>query len=120
MDYKINEIVCGKVTGIEDYGFFVILNDNITTGLVHISEISNSFVRNVSDYVKIGDMVYVKIIGIDTNNNTKLRLSIKDIDYKENCKNKHGIVETKSGFTKLKSSLSTWIEEKEQEINKKS
>ena len=119
MNYRINDIVSGKVTGIEDYGFFVILDDNITTGLVHISEISNSFVRNVSDYVKIGDLVFVKVIGFDEDS-AKLRLSIKDINYRENCKNRHGIVETKSGFTKLKLLLSSWIEEKEQEIKKKS
>ncbi len=116
MDYKIDEVVRGKVTGIESYGIFLLINDSIT-GLIHISEISHDFVRNVSDYVKIGDLIYAKVIGIDKDDN-RLKLSIKDIDYKENGKNRHGIVETSSGFSKLQASLDGWIAEKELEIKK--
>ena len=52
-EYKKGNIVTGCVTGIEKYGIFVSL-DNYYSGLVHISEISDSFVRNINDYVNIG------------------------------------------------------------------
>ena len=44
--YKIGDIVKGKVTGIENYGIFLLMEDGYT-GLIHISEISEKFVRNV-------------------------------------------------------------------------
>ena len=53
--YKPGDIVTAKVTGISEYGIFVLLEDN-TTGLIHISEISSSFVRNISDYVELNEV----------------------------------------------------------------
>ena len=116
IDYKVDDIVKGKVSGIEDYGIFILLDDDFT-GLIHISEISHSFVKNISDYVKIGDIIFAKVIGID-DKNKKLKLSIKDIDYKHDGKKMSRILETKSGFNKLQASLDGWIEEKTVEIKK--
>ena len=42
MDYKIDEVVRGRVTGIESYGIFLLIDDN-STGLIHISEISDGY-----------------------------------------------------------------------------
>ena len=72
---KIGDVVFGKVTGIEKYGIFLSLDDNIN-GLIHISEISNSFVKNVEDYASIGETIKAKVIAID-HNYEKLKLSIK-------------------------------------------
>ena len=47
--YKIGSVVLGYVTGIKEYGIFVQL-DNNTSGLIHISEISNKYIENVNDY----------------------------------------------------------------------
>ena len=116
-NYKTGDIVEGIVTGIEDYGIFVLVDSNVT-GLIHISEISNTFVRNVSDYAKINDSIKAKVIEYDEENN-KLKLSIKDFVNEKNGKNRHDIVETKSGFTNLKNHLDKWIELKEKEITKK-
>ncbi len=63
MQYQVGNIVVGEVTGIQSYGAFVRL-DNKESGLIHISEISSLFVRNIEDYVKIGQRVRVKIIDI--------------------------------------------------------
>ena len=82
--YKNGEIVTGCVTGIEKYGIFVSL-DNYYSGLVHISEISDSFVRNINDYVNIGETINVKILDVDEND-FHLKLSIKNIDYRINKK----------------------------------
>lgn len=115
--YKRGDIIEGKVTGIENYGIFVSL-DNGVTGLIHISEISNSFVRNVLDYASIGEMIRAVVIDIDSSTN-KLKLSIKNMNYRENSKNSCKIVETKTGFSNLKKSLGRWIEIKEQELEEK-
>ena len=59
--YKNGEIVTGCVTGIEKYGIFVSLDDYYS-GLIHISEISDNFVRNIGDYVKIGETIKARVI----------------------------------------------------------
>lgn len=115
--YKQGDIVVGRVTGIENYGIFLSLEDHVT-GLIHISEISESFVRNVSDYVEMGESIKAKVIDFDEKMN-RLKLSIKDFDYKNDSK-VHGIVETQSGFKKLHETLDNWIESKESEMSKNS
>ena len=50
--YEKGKIITGCVTGVENYGIFVTL-DEYYSGLIHISEISNNFVRNINDYVNI-------------------------------------------------------------------
>lgn len=61
---EVGSIVKGKVTGIQPYGVFVEL-DRETQGLVHISEISHGFVKNIKDYVNVGDEITVKVLSID-------------------------------------------------------
>ena len=80
--YTKGKIVEGVVTGIESYGIFVSL-DEFYSGLIHISEISNGFVKNIHDYVNIGDTIYVEIIGVN-DDECHLSLSIKNINYPEN------------------------------------
>ena len=116
MKYKKDDIVLGKVTGIEDYGIFVLVDDSIT-GLIHISEISSAFVRNVSDYVEMGEMIQAKVLEVNEDNHN-LKLSLKNMNSSTNSKKLHPIVETKSGFTKLKNSLDKWIDSKKCEIEK--
>ena len=57
---KVDDIVKGEVTGIESYGIFVKLEDDYS-GLVHISEMSDRFVKDVNSYVKIGEEIHVEI-----------------------------------------------------------
>ena len=113
---KIGDIVFGKVTGIEKYGIFLSLDDNIN-GLIHISEISNSFVKNVNDYANIGETIKAKVIAID-HNYEKLKLSIKELQGTSNGR-KNSIIETNSGFNELEKQLDIWIESKEKELNEK-
>jgi general stress protein 13 len=116
--YNIGDIVTGKVTGIEKYGFFISIDNNFS-GLVHISEISNSFVKNVSDYVELGETVSAKIINLDEENR-RLKLSVKNLAYRDSSKYSFKIEETKSGFMGLNKSLPSWISNKLVEINEKS
>lgn len=112
--YEKGNIVTGCVTGIEKYGIFVSL-DNYYSGLIHISEISESFVRNINDYVNIGETINVKILDVN-DNDFHLKLSIKDIDYRINKKRRTNIVEVGSGFGVLRDRLDDWISVKEKEI----
>lgn len=74
MEFGVGSIVEGKVTGITKFGAFVSLPEG-KSGLVHISEIAYSYVNEVSDFLKEGQDVKVKIIGIDESN--RINLSIK-------------------------------------------
>lgn len=111
---KINDVIKVKITGIQTYGAFVSTNDN-TEGLIHISEISYGYVKNINDYIKIGDKIYAEIIGYN-DNNKQLKLSIKDIDYKNDGSKLKRIAETKNGFKPLKNNLDKWINDKIKEI----
>ena len=74
MELAVGNIVSGKVTGITKFGAFVALAPG-KSGLVHISEIANSYVSDVNKFLKEGQEVKVKIIGIDENG--RINLSIK-------------------------------------------
>lgn len=113
--YKKGEIVTGCVTGIEKYGIFVSL-DEYYSGLIHISEISDFFVKNPADYVYVGETIRALIIDDSDLESYHLKLSIKNIDYKFSKKKRKKIVETTSGFSSLQESLPTWILNKKREI----
>ena len=114
--YENGKIVTGCVTGIENYGIFVSL-DEYYSGLIHISEISTKFVKDINDYVNIGETIRVKIVEKDEDT-CHLKLSIKDIDYRVNSKRRNKIIETEKGFETLSIKLEDWIEEKYSEIEK--
>ncbi len=113
-NYKIGDVIEVVVSGIERYGIFVNVN-NKYSGLIHISEISNSFVKNINDYAQLGDVLKVKIIGIDEKK-CQLKLSIKENNSQKDAGNYFKIVETPKGFSTLEVKLEQWIEEKEKEI----
>jgi len=74
MEFGVGSVVEGKVTGITKFGAFVSLPGG-KSGLVHISEIAYSYVSEVSEFLKEGQDVKVKVIGIDDSN--RINLSIK-------------------------------------------
>ena len=115
---KAKDIIKVTVTGVQKYGAFVNTEDNNYDGLIHISEISYGFVKNVNDYLKIGDKIYAEIVEIDEKDN-HLKLSIKDIDYKKDGSRLKRMAETKNGFTPLKDNLDKWINQKIKEITDK-
>lgn len=114
--YKKGKIVKGSITGIEKYGIFVNL-DNYYSGLIHISEISKGFVRNINDYVEIGETIYAKVIDVDEAEN-HVKLSIKDINYriKDAKCDVSSIKEVGSGFAGLEENRKIWIEQKMKEL----
>lgn len=62
--FEAGQILDGKVTGIQPYGAFVALDEE-TQGLVHISEITHGFVKDVHEHLAIGDEVKVKVLSVD-------------------------------------------------------
>lgn len=74
MQHEVGSIVQGKVTGITKFGAFVELEGG-SVGMVHISEISQSYVNDIAEYLKEGDTVKVKILNIGEDG--KISLSIK-------------------------------------------
>ena len=112
---KKNDVIKVKVTGVQKYGAFVNSEDNNYDGLIHISEISYGYVKNVNDYLKIGDSIYAEVVEVSDKDN-QLKLSIKDIDYKKDCTKLKSMAETKNGFTPLKDNLEIWINKKIKEI----
>ena len=111
--YKIDEIVKGKVTGIKSYGIFVALGEK-NNGMIHISEVSKNYVRDINDFLEVGDEVFVKVLGkgLKVNN---YKLSIKELNFKSGGKNH--IEEEGQGFKLLENNLDIWINSKLNEIN---
>jgi len=74
MSIEVGSKVKGKVTGITNFGAFVKIEDK-KTGLVHISEVADRYVKDINDYLSVGDEVKVKVINIEEDG--KIGLSIK-------------------------------------------
>ena len=75
-DLKEGQILSGTVRNVTDFGAFVDIGVKYD-GLVHISNLSNGYVKNPSEIVSVGDVVKVKVIGIDSEKK-KVQLSMKD------------------------------------------
>ena len=106
---KVGRVTRAKVTGVSEYGIFVNVS-NLYTGLIHISEVTNSYVKDIREYAKVGDIIYCEIKEIDEDNK-KLKLSIKDVNYRYYLNNDE-LKETKLGFLPLRNMLDTWVEDR--------
>ncbi|MGN1015234.1 MAG: S1 RNA-binding domain-containing protein [Butyricicoccus sp.] len=87
MELTVGAIVVGKVTSITKFGAFVSLDEE-KTGLVHISEVSQSFVSDIREHLTEGQEVKVKIIAVDENG--RINLSIKKAQPREASGNASG------------------------------
>ena len=74
MTLKVGEIVTGKVSGITGFGAFIDVGDH-KNGLVHISEVSDGFIKDIHDVLNVGDDVKVKVMKIGDDG--KIGLSIR-------------------------------------------
>ena len=114
MKEEVGKIVKCKITGIEKYGLFVKL-DNDYTGLIHISEISDKYIRDVNKLFFVGDIIEAKIIEVDEEKK-QIKLSLKE----KNASKINNLVlqEKGGGFKPLKDNLDYWIEEKLKDLQK--
>jgi len=76
----VDSIVEGKVTGITKFGAFMDLGEG-RVGLVHISQVSHSYVTDINQHLKVGDIVKVRVVG--TTKDGKYDLSIKQLEKQE-------------------------------------
>jgi polyribonucleotide nucleotidyltransferase len=77
---EVGKIYKGKVASIMKYGAFVDIAPGVA-GLLHVSELADEFVKDVTKYVNEGDIIKVKVIGVDSQG--KIKLSIKDLKEEE-------------------------------------
>ncbi|MBY0124298.1 S1 domain-containing post-transcriptional regulator GSP13 [Bacillus sp. S/N-304-OC-R1] len=119
---EVGSVVKGKVTGVQPYGAFVALDEN-TQGLVHISEVTHGFVKDINEHLKVGDEVEVKVLSIDEASG-KIGLSIRatqeapvaEVKAKKARKPRPATPiqvesETAQGFNTLKDKLQEWIDQ---------
>lgn len=84
MPEEVGKVVEGVVTGITNFGAFIRLEKG-RTGLVHISEVSDKYVKDIHNYLKVQEKVKVKILSVDADG--KISLSIKQAQPKKSSKN---------------------------------
>lgn len=111
---KSGDIVEGQITGVTKYGVFVSLEDNYV-GLIHISEVSNKYVSDLTKLFTIGSVIKVKVLEIDEDK-LQVKLSIKKIQ--SSIKKRKSIQEKGKGFTAIEENLYHWVDEKMEEFEK--
>jgi len=122
---EVGSVLTGKVTGIQAYGAFVALDEK-NQGLVHISEITHGYVKDINEYLKVGDEVKVKVLSVEKEAG-KIGLSIRateeapekqvaEVKVPKTRKRQAAAIqaETEPGFNTLKDKLQEWIEQSSQ------
>ena len=112
MKYEIGQTVIGTVTNVKPYALFMQFEDGVS-GLLHISEISDSFIRDIEKFGTKGDQLKVVIVAIDENNGF-LRVSLKKVPESEGFSthnnNLRKAPETNDAdFKSLEEKLPEWI-----------
>ncbi|MBB5172856.1 S1 domain-containing post-transcriptional regulator GSP13 [Texcoconibacillus texcoconensis] len=118
--YEVGSIVEGKVTGIKPFGAFVALDEQ-KQGLVHISHIAHGYVKDINEYLSVGDEVKVKVLSVDEDSG-KISLSIRETqeapqeterkERKRPAQNKQQPSKEKSqGFNTLEDKLKDWLKQ---------
>jgi len=101
---KVGDIVKGLITNIKPYGAFVKIDED-NNGLIHISEISDKYVRNIEDILTVGEIVELQVIKITDDN--KISLSYRNINRKK--RRKYQEVKLTEGFKPFERKLPEWI-----------
>ncbi len=114
--YSVGDVIEGVVTKIVSYGAYMVFPDG-STGLLHISQISDKYIRNIYHFLYIGAPYCVKILDIDSKISF-LKLSLKDSqikDYNQQRELDEKVIEDIIDFTTLETSLPGWINKKKEE-----
>ncbi|MEG1002448.1 MAG: S1 domain-containing RNA-binding protein [Clostridium sp.] len=118
MTLEAGNILEGTVVNITNFGAFVELEGG-KTGLVHISEVADSFVKDIRQHLKEQDKVRVKVISIDDNG--KISLSIKQADVKPKRSVRPvefdwGVKEKKKATTNFEDQMSKFLKDSEERM----
>lgn len=121
MKYQVGQLVIGKICNVKPYALLMSFDDDVS-GLLHISEISDSFIRDIERFGSIGDEMKVKILSID-NDNGFLRVSYKRVPPEEtftsHVNKRTAPTMSDDEFLPLKEKLDDWIDQAFQEIDKR-
>ena len=119
MNYQVNDIIEGTIINIRPFGAIMIFDDE-SLGLLHISEIANTFIRNINRYLKIGKTYQVKVIDIEEDGFLKVSMSKISEEEKETYRNSQikrcPINEKYIDFSALKEKLPEWIKQAQEEM----
>ncbi|MCH4171795.1 MAG: CvfD/Ygs/GSP13 family RNA-binding post-transcriptional regulator [Lactobacillus sp.] len=120
MAYRIGDILEGTVTGIQNYGVFVALDDQ-EQGLIHISECEHGYVKRVNDLFKVGEKIKVMVLDIDEYSK-KISLSVRaltnDPNVTENWHRKHYWTNRHLdfGYQPIAQSMPQWLDQAEKDF----
>ena len=114
MGFQIGDVIIGKVNQIRPYALFLTFEDG-TNGLLHISELSDGYIRDIEKFGSVGDEIKVKVLSIDESNGF-LRVSFKAIPEEERYSTHiNGVRSTpqfdEADFSDLEAKLPEWIKE---------
>ena len=112
--YKIGDIITVQITEIEHYGFFFKTSSNYK-GLVHISEVSEKYIYDINDFLKIGQKVEIEVLNCDEKKK-QIEGSYKKANLDDESQTKE-IFDTVSQFEILEEKIPKMVKEKIKEIN---
>lgn len=113
MNYQVGDIIVGTVSKVRPYALF--LSFDKVNGLLHISEISDKYIRDIEKFATVGDEIKVKVLTIDPDNGF-LRVSFKQVEESERyCSHDSTIKRVpevaNEEFKDLEENLPKWINE---------
>ena len=121
---EVGSIVEGTIVRVKPFGAIVSLNEN-SQGLVHISQIANSFIQDINAFVKVGDVVKVKILSIEEDGR-KISLSMRDALPKETTspssfveRRTHEVKDSNSDFEEKMREFMKQSNERQTSLNKR-
>ena len=114
MGYKVGDILIGKVNQVRPYALFLSFEGGVH-GLLHISELSDDYIRDIERFGTVGDEMKVKVLSIDPENGF-LRVSYKAIPdsekYSTHNSDRRELPQfDEADFTDLEKKLPEWINE---------
>ena len=114
MKYEVGQLIIGRVESVKPYALFLTFDDDIK-GLLHISEISNAYIRDIEKFGTVGDEMKVKVLSIDEHNGF-MRVSLKQVPeedrFSTHSNDKRHIPEVdREAFKDLEEHLPKWIED---------
>lgn len=117
MSIEVGSKLEGKVTGITHFGAFVLLPGGVT-GLVHISEVSNSYVKDIHEHLKVNDPVTVKVINVDKDGKIGLSIRQADPNYRPPSSNSGGRNRRPGGGNRLsfEDKMSKFLKDSEERL----
>ncbi|RAK16551.1 S1 RNA binding domain protein [Anoxybacillus vitaminiphilus] len=113
MSMEVGSKLQGKVTGITKFGAFVELPEG-STGLVHISEVADNYVKDINDHLKVGDVVEVKVINVEKDG--KIGLSIKKAKEQTSAQRLRNKANDRSSKESFEQKISRFLKESEDRL----